>query len=389
MADTLFLIDTFSLLFQVFHAIPTMTSPQGQPTNALFGITRDLQNIIRTHQPTHLICALEGEGPGTRNKLFTEYKANRSETPADLLSQIPRLFELIEAFNIPCIKLDGWEADDVIATLARQAAEKGMEVRIVTSDKDARQLIGPQVQLYNPRKNVFMTEKELADDWGIRPDQVIDFQSLVGDSVDNVPGVPLVGPKKARALLEEYGTLENVLSHADDVSGAKLKQNLKEYADQALLSRKLVTLNQELPLDLDFDAARVSAPNREKLLALFQEFGFKRFSEELQPATQNKIEQTWEVIRTTKEFEAWFKELKKQKEFCFDLETTSLTALQADIVGWAFCWKENHGYYLPVNSPDSDHLDGELVATRLKPILEDPEIAKINQNIKYDMLVLR
>ncbi|QDU81525.1 DNA polymerase I [Polystyrenella longa] len=389
MADTLFLIDTYSLLFQVFHAIPTMTSPQGQPTNALYGITRDLQNIIRDHQPTHLICALEGAGPATRNDLYPAYKANRSETPPDLKAQIPRLFELIEAYNIPCINVAGWEADDVIATLSRQAAAAGMDVRIVTSDKDARQLITPQVRLYNTRKNTFMTEKELADDWGIRPDQVIDFQALVGDSVDNVPGVPLVGPKKAKILLEQFDTLENVLANADQAKGAKLQQNLKEFAEQALLSRQLVTLNQELPLDVDFEAARVTEPNREKLLELFQEFGFRRFSEEIQPAVENKVEQTWEIIDTPAKFEPWFKKFQEQQEFCVDLETTSLTALQADIVGWAFCWEANHGYYLPVNSPGSAHLDADLVASKFKPILEDPTVSKINQNIKYDMLVLR
>ena len=390
MADTLFLIDTYSLMFQVFHALPIMTSPQGQPTNAIFGITRDLQNIIRDHAPTHLICAIEGKGPATRNELFNEYKANRSETPADLVPQIPRIFEVIEAFNIPCIRHDGWEADDVIATLARQASEAGMEVRIVTSDKDARQLISPRVQIYNPRKNTFMTEKELAADWGIRPDQVIDFQSLVGDKVDNVPGIPLVGPKKAQALLEEFGTLEEVLANADKARGAKLQQNLREFADQALLSRQLVRLNQQLPLEIDFDAARVSEPNREKLHELFVEFGFKRLSEEMAPAaTEPKVEQTWEIIDTPELFDAWFKQLEQQQEFCVDLETTSLTALQAEIVGWAFCWESHHGYYLPVNSPGKRHLDAEMVAAKLKPLLEDPAIAKVNQNIKYDMLVLR
>jgi DNA polymerase-1 len=194
-------------MFQVFHAIPPMTSPAGLPTNAVFGFSRDLMNLLKVHKPTWLICAMESPGPGARDALYPAYKANRSEMPEDLRPQIALLKEVIQAFDIPLIDSAGWEADDVIATLTRQAVEQGFTVCIVTSDKDARQLLGPQVRIYNLRKNTYLNEADLWQDWGVRPNQVVDFQSLVGDAVDNVPGVPLVGPKKAAAMLQAYDTL--------------------------------------------------------------------------------------------------------------------------------------------------------------------------------------
>ena len=276
MPDTVFLIDTFSLMFQVFHGLPPMTSPAGLPTNAVFGFSRDLVSLLQTHRPTWLICAMESVGVGKREELYPAYKANRSPMPEDLRPQIPLLIETVEAFGIPVVHCDGWEADDVIATLTRQGVARGHQVRIVTSDKDARQLLGPQVQILNLRKNTYLDEAALLADWGVRPDQVVDFQALVGDAVDNVPGVPLVGPKKASALLKDYETLEGVLANADKAPGAKLKENLKVFADQARLSQTLVRLNQELELNFDWEASRNPQPDVPALQALFRRFGFGR-----------------------------------------------------------------------------------------------------------------
>ncbi|WP_397570271.1 DNA polymerase I [Schlesneria sp. T3-172] len=281
MSGTVYLIDTFSLMFQVFHAIPPMTSPAGLPTNAVFGFSRDLITLLKVHQPAWLICAMDSSGPGTRDALYSQYKANRKEMPEDLRPQVELLKEVIRAFNLPLIEMSGWEADDVIATLTRQAVEQGHQVRIVTSDKDARQLLGPQVQLYNIRKNSYLNEEGLLLDWGIRPDQVVDFQSLVGDAIDNVPGVPLVGPKKAAGMLKEFGTLENVLANADKAAGAKLRENLKTYADQAYLSRQLVRLNQQLPIDFSWDPAQRLSPDVGRLQEMFRRFGFRRLIDEV------------------------------------------------------------------------------------------------------------
>ena len=276
MPDTVFLIDTFSLMFQVFHGLPPMTSPAGLPTTAVVGFSRDLVSLLQTHRPTWLICAMESVGVGKREELYPAYKANRSPMPEDLRPQIPLLIETVEAFGIPVVHCDGWEADDVIATLTRQGVARGHQVRIVTSDKDARQLLGPQVQILNLRKNTYLDEAALLADWGVRPDQVVDFQALVGDAVDNVPGVPLVGPKKASALLKDFETLEGVLANADKAPGAKLKENLKVFADQARLSQTLVRLNQELELNFDWEASRNPQPDVPALQALFRRFGFGR-----------------------------------------------------------------------------------------------------------------
>ncbi len=417
MSELLYIVDTFSLVFQVFHALPEMTGPAGQPTNAVFGFARDLQFLRDEKKPTYLICAMDSKGPGERNGWYEQYKANRTEMPEDLVPQIPLILEVIDGFNIPVIDCPGWEADDVIATIVKQAIEKGIDVRIVTSDKDARQLLGPHVELYNVRKNSFYNEQSLKEDWGIRPDQVIDFQALVGDSVDNVPGVPLVGPKKAQALIEQFGTLEEVLAHADEAPGAKLRENLKNFGAQAMLSRRLVTLHPDLPLKVDWEKARLTPPDKKRLGTLFTKFGFRRLASEMfegagtdgdagddsaaagesapitsseQKISRTKTEPEWETIDTEKRFQEFLAELKQQKSFCVDLETTSKNPTEADIVGWAFSWQDNLGYYLPVDAPKgSKKLDPKKTLASLKPLLEDPNVEVINQNIKYDMIVLR
>ena len=281
MSKTLYAIDVFSLVFQVFHAIPPMTGTSGQPTNAVFGFTRDLLTILRLRKPDYMICAMDLPGRGVREDIYQEYKANRDEMPDELRPQIPLIVEIIKGFGIPVIGLEGWEADDILATLARRSEAEGIQANIVTSDKDARQLISPLVRLYNVRKDKFMDEPDLVADWGVRPDQVVDFQALVGDKVDNVPGVPLVGPKKASALLNEFGTLEDVLANADKARGKKLQENLKTYADQARVSRQLVELNTQLEFELDWDKAVAGQVNADKLTELFRECGFRRFIDEI------------------------------------------------------------------------------------------------------------
>ena len=418
MSNPVYILDVFSLVFQVFHGLPPMTGPAGQPTNAVFGFTRDVMNLLRDHQPSHLFCAMDSPGKGIRNDWYPEYKANRDAMPEDLVPQITMIEDVIAGFGLPVLRLDGWEADDIFATLAKRASEAGHEVRIVTSDKDARQLINSRVQLYHIRKDEFQDEEFVQEQWGIRPDQVIDFQSLVGDSVDNVPGMPLVGPKKARTLLEQYGTLDEVLAHADEVNGKKLKENLVTFADQSRLSRRLVTLYDDLPLELDWDAQQVGPPDVDRLTSLFNEFGFRSFPAELRklvdadgkrPAGETtaseatgdgggsaqgqlfgQTDRRWTLVDTSGQFDTFLEELSAQDKICFDLETTGLDELTADIVGWAFCWEPGHGWYVPVRGPEGSRvLDPDTVRDALRPVIENEEIEKTNQNIKYDMLVLR
>ncbi|MEW4488285.1 DNA polymerase I [Thalassoglobus sp. JC818] len=398
MAETLYIIDTFSLVFQVFHAIrQPMTGTRGQPTNAVYGFTGDIQHLLKEKSPTHIICAMESATPQERVAIYTEYKANRDEMPDDLRPQIPMILDVVEGYGIPIVSYPGWEADDVIATVATRAAAEGMDVCVVTSDKDIRQLLSPKIKIYSIRKRSFFDEENLWDEWGVRPDQVIDFQSLVGDSVDNVPGVPLVGPKKAQMLLEKFETLDAVLENADQAPGKKLASNLKEFADQARMSKELVALKTDLPIELSWDDCRVQAPDHERLLELFRDFGFRRYANEMETEIQKgagpdpEVEsRSWRTISTSKEFNDFLKDLQKEDEFCVDLETTSVDPLQADIVGWAFCWKAHQSFYLPVDGPPgSATLNADEVLAALKPILEDPTKTIVNQNIKYDYLVLR
>lgn len=407
MSQLLYLIDTYSLVFQVFHGIPAMTSPKGEPTNAIFGFVRDLQGILRNQRPTHMILALEGEGPGERSSVFADYKANRSEMPADLRTQIPRILEVVDAFGIPTFSHEGWEADDVIATLTHQAVEDGFEVRIVTSDKDARQLVGPRVKLFNCRKNLFLDEAFLLEDWGVRPEQVTDFQGLVGDSTDNIPGVPKVGPAAARELLAQFGTLESVLARVAEIAPSRvinktIRANLETYADQARLSKQLATLKTDLPLDFDWEKAAVTPPDTQRLRTLFTGLGFKRLVEDLkatepttEPVVTDKpaaapVERRWRTIDSPEKFAAFVSDLRKQKKFCLDLETTDLDPNRAEIVGWAFCWEAGNAAYLPVaGPPGAAVLDATAVLEALKPILENPAVEIGNQNVKYDLIVLR
>ncbi|MFO1006415.1 MAG: DNA polymerase I [Planctomycetaceae bacterium] len=399
MSDTLYIVDTLSLVFQVYHAIrQPMTGSRGQPTNALFGFTGDLEHLIKEKKPTHLICAMDSKGEGERNKIYAEYKAHREAPPEDLQVQIPLVLDLIRAYNIPVVIVPGWEADDVIATLATRAAANGMDVRLVTNDKDARQLLSDKIKIYSIRKKRMYDIEDLEKEWGIRPDQVVDFQSLMGDSVDGVPGVPQVGPKTATALIQEFGTLENVLANADKVKGKKVSQNLKEFAHLAHTSRELVRLHRELPIELDWDTARVHEPDWPKLVELFTDYGFRRYTAEAQSqlaksSTQAAAEiptRDWKIVHTEEEFEKFLAALKQQSKFCIDLETTSLNAMEAEIVGWAFCWQAGVGYYIPVDGPSgSKTLNRSKVLVALKPIIEDPARTAINQNIKYDMLVLK
>ncbi|SFI53087.1 DNA polymerase I [Planctomicrobium piriforme] len=428
MADTLYIVDTFSLVFQVYHAIrQPMTGTRGQPTNAVFGFVGDLQHLLRDKQPTHLAFAMESAEPGERLAIYEEYKANRSAMPDDLRPQIPMIMDVLAGYRVPVISHSGWEADDVIATLAVQAAERGFEVRIVSNDKDLRQLIAPRVKIYHIRKKQFMDEQHLLEEWGIRPDQVIDFQSLVGDSVDNVPGVPGVGPKTARTLLERFGTLDEVLAHADEAPGKKLVENLKTFADQARMCRELVRLRTDLPLQMDWSQLSVESPDTKRLYDLFTDYGFRRYAQDMQsstlpPPARSKQQQSlfgadddddsarpptvekeaspiagphdvpraWGIIDTPREFEALLTKLQAEQTICVDLETTSTDPLQADIVGWAIAWKTGEAFYLPVaGPPGSQLLSPDVVVNGMKPILEDAARTIINQNIKYDWLVLR
>jgi DNA polymerase-1 len=256
-----YILDAYSLIYQVFHAIPLMTSPSGQPTQAVFGIFRDLLNLIRDRKPDYLAAAFDGAGPVFRSDLFADYKAQRSAMPDDLVPQIPVIRRVFDGFRVPVLIHQGMEADDVIATLARRGEERGLDVYICTADKDARQLLGDHIRIYNLRKQSVLDVAALKADWGVGPGQVVDLLSLTGDTSDNVPGVPGIGLKTGAKLLEEFQTLDNLLANIDKVSGSKRKENLQAFAETARLARTLVTLRDDLELPLDWEALRIQAPD--------------------------------------------------------------------------------------------------------------------------------
>jgi len=395
---TICAVDSFSLLFQVFHAMPEMTSPSGEPVAAVYGFVRDMLQLLETHRPDALICAFDLPGPTFRNDLYEDYKADRGEMPEELASQIPKIREVLEALGVPVLACPGFEADDVLATVARLCDEQSATCLVVTGDKDCRQLITERVSVYNIRKNALYDAAALAADWGIRPDQVVDFQSLVGDKVDNVPGIPLIGPKIAQELLAKYDTLEAVLDHADEVAGAKRRQNLIEYRDQALLSRKLVRLDTQVPLTPDWGAARVGDIDHERLGELFQNFGFRSLGQRAaeldghSSSGQAKLNQAadYHLVDTVEELDKLVATLAEQKLISVDTETTDINPRSAEIVGYALAYQPCEGYYVAVRGPADDTvLEPALVADKLRPLLENPNIAKIGQNLKYDQVVLR
>jgi DNA polymerase I len=420
----LILIDAHGLIFQVFHAIrDRMTGPSGVPTNALFGFTRDLL-FLRSQKPEYLVCAYDCTEHTFRNDLAPDYKAHRDPMPDDLSVQIPLIHKALAALGVPTVTHHHYEADDVLATVAAAAEKRGLDVWICSSDKDCRQLITDRVRMFNLRKRAEFGKKELLDDWGVAPEQVVDLQTLVGDSVDNVKGVPGIGIKTGAKLLQEFGTLDNLLGRLAEVPGKK-GESIQASLPYLETTRKLVRLATDVPIDLKWDEWRLQPINNAQVQAFFQEWGFHTLLRQFRETSSNPVsgprqgtlfsddlfvgsentspngdgtstvppsgwQATYHLVDTAARFEDFFSELAKQKRFAFDLETTGLEPLRCEIVGYAFCWKQGEAWYLPVRGPDSDpRLDPHATLQRLKPLLEDLAIEKVNQNVKYDLLVLR
>ncbi|WP_428303751.1 DNA polymerase I [Lacipirellula sp.] len=402
---TIYVVDSYSLIFQVFHAMSgsELTSPRGEPVGAVYGFTRDLVQLMERKQPTALLCAFDLSGPTFRHEMYDSYKADRSEMPEALVSQIPKIREVVQAMGIPVVDYPGFEADDVMATVARLCEEGGARCLLVTADKDCRQLLTSQTAIYNIRKDLEYGGTELYGDWGIAPEQVVDFQSLVGDKIDNVPGVPLIGPKIAKELLEKYGSLENVLDHAGEVGG-KRSQNLIEHREAALLSRKLVELDKNVPIAVDWSSARIGGFDEARLADLFRDYGFRGLAERVMAVAGATTAKTpgqlipavsdwdgdYQVVDTPEALAVLISQMEQQEQLSIDTETTAISPRIAEVVGYSFAWRPGQAFYVPVRGPEGDRvLDPAETAAALKPIFENPAITKIGQNIKYDIIVLR
>ena len=393
---TVFVIDAHNLIYQLFHALPEMTGPRGEPVGAVFGFARDLFFLLEQQKPDYCFCAFDLPGDTFRHELYAEYKMNRSAMPDDLIPQIAMIRSMLAGFRIPALGLPGYEADDILATVAHITEQLGGQCRLVTSDKDCRQLITDHVALYNIRKNQVFDAPALEKDWGIRPQQVVDFQAITGDSTDNVPGVPGLGPGFAKKLLEKHGSLDAAIEAQGDGLGPKRRQAFNENVELARLSRKLVRLDSHVPVPIDWQGGRVEGVDGPALAALFRQFNFRALTEKAAALAAEvsepvaRREPTYRLVATPEAFQAFVDELGRQKCISVDTETTHLWPRWAEIVGYSFAWKEDEAWYVPVRAPEGDPcLDPAQVLEALRPILEDPSIHKIGQNLKYDYVVLR
>ena len=394
--QTVVVIDSHSLIYQLFHAMAPMSSPSGFPVAAVYGFLRDVADLRQRLQPAFMWCAFDVSGETFRNSIYELYKAHRDPMPDELRLQIPLIQKGLQALGVGLVGVEGFEADDVLATLASIVAGGDGKCVLVTADKDCRQLLSDRVILYNIRKDEMFGPEELMVTWGVRPDQVVDFQSLVGDSVDNIPGVPLVGPKLAAQLLAQFGSLENVLANADKVAGQKRADNLKNFRAQALLSRELVRLRTDVPLELDWGSANFSRKDVAALDSLFKELGLRRLSERLlgkDPIPEEEPE-TWETqykcVVTREDLAELVRHLKAAKIIAFDTETTSTNPRDAEPVGYSFAWGPGLAAYVPLRGPGhSVVLPAAEINAAIAPIMANALIQKVGQNLKFDIVVMR
>ncbi len=386
----LFLIDGSSYIYRAYFAIRHLSNSRGEATNAIYGFTNMLLKVVREQQPDHLAVIFDAKGPTFRKQLYPDYKAHRAQMPEDLVPQIPVIKEVVRAFNMPAIEKQGFEADDIIATLAKQFAAEGMEVTVVTGDKDLMQVVSEKIRLLDTMKDQVSGLAEVAARFGGTPDKVIEVQALAGDSSDNIPGVPGVGEKTAVKLIQEFGSVENLLAHLDQVKG-KLQVKLREHAELARLSKQLVTLKDDVPLDLDYDNFALTPPDNAALTTLFKELEFHKLLQEFS-SDERASGEGYRGVLTEAELDALVAELERAERFAFDTETTSLDAVRADLVGVSFAVRPGEAWYIPVGHyylGVPEQLDRTMVLERLRPLFEDPQKPKIGQNAKYDALVLR
>jgi DNA polymerase-1 len=393
----LILVDGSSYLYRAFHALPSLGNSKGQPTGAIYGVANMLRRLQKDYQTAHLAVVFDAKGKTFRDELYDQYKAHRPPMPDELRGQIAPLHELIRAMGLPLLIIDGVEADDVIGTLAVQATAHGMDTVISTGDKDMAQLVNTQVTLVNTMDNTTLNEQGVTDKFGIPPALIVDYLTLVGDSVDNVPGVPKVGPKTAVKWLQEFGSLDDVMAQAEKVGG-KVGENLRASLDYLPLSRRLVTIKCDVALPLGPEDLTVQPPDTARLIQLVGELEFKSWLSELltskptvaeTPASASDAE--FHIVQDVESFNAWLQKLQQAELFAFDTETTSLDYMQARIVGVSFAVEAGSAAYVPVAHDDplgGAQLDREFVLEALRPLLEDPRKPKLGQNLKYDMSVL-
>lgn len=408
--QTMVLIDGSYYLFRAYHAIRELTNAEGEPTNAIYGVINMVQKHLTEGGPDYFAIVFDAKGKTFRSDLYAEYKANRPPMADDLACQIQPLHDLIRAMGIPLLSIEGVEADDVIATLSRQAANKGIKTIVSTGDKDLAQMVNDKIHLINTMSNVYLDTAGVEDKFGIPPEKIIDYLTLMGDTVDNVPGVPKVGPKTAVKWLKEYGSLDEIIARADEIKG-KVGENLREFLPQLPLSRELVTLKYDVELEVTPEDLIISEPDNSALKKMYKRWNFRTWLSQLEendnngqqaitpqaktetlnkPSESQRVETAYETILTSEQFDAWLTKLEAADLISIDTETTSLEYMEAKIVGISFAVEENHAAYVPLQHDYADapeQLPLDTILAKLKPILEDENKKKIGQNLKYDLEV--
>ena len=395
MSKQLVLVDGSSYLYRAFHAMPNLANSRGESTGAVYGIVNMLRRLMREYDTPYFVVVFDAPGKTFRDRLYSAYKANRPSMPDELRSQIDKVNAVIGAMGLPLLSVPDVEADDVIGTLARQASACGMETVIVSGDKDLAQLVDAKVCMCDSMKDVVYDVEGVKTKFGVPPDRIVDFLALVGDTSDNIPGVPKVGPKTAVRWLQEYGSLDDLLAQADTVSG-KVGENLRASLEQIPLSYELATVKCDVALDKGPEDLKIGAPDEETLRQLYAELEFKTWLSELGGLNEAQedgasVSAEYETVLDKKSFSRWLKRLSKAPLFAFDTETTSIDAMRARIVGVSFAVKPGEGAYVPLAHDYLDapsQLNREEVLEALRPLLEDPDQEKVGQNLKYDCTVL-
>ena len=393
------LVDGSSYLFRAYYAMPELTSPNGHPTGAVRGVISMMRRLGRDYPGSLLVVVFDAPGKTFRDDLYSDYKANREAMPVDLKEQIEPIHDIIEAMGLPLIMESGVEADDVIGTLARQAERASKELVISTGDKDMAQLVSEYVTLVNTMTDTVMDRDGVQDKFSVTPEQIIDYLALMGDTVDNIPGVPKVGPKTAAKWLKEYGTLESVIENADQIGG-KVGENLRASLAQLPLSKQLTTIKCDVKLESGLFDLESRAPDDKKLEEIFSRLGFKAWLDEApiptgpdeSSAIRESVPTSYETVLDNQTLRKLVKQLAEAGSFSFDTETTSLSYMDAELVGLSFSWKPGKAAYIPVAHEEEGAFIEQLplkdVLYEIKPLLESQDLMKIGQNIKYDINVL-
>jgi DNA polymerase-1 len=399
------LVDGSSYLFRAYHALPPLTTSKNHPTGAIKGVISMIRRLEQDFPGSKMVVVFDAKGKTFRHELYEEYKANRPPMPEDLACQIEPIHEIVKAMGLPLLTVTGVEADDVIGTLANEATSKGIDVVVSTGDKDMAQLVSDHVTLINTMTETRMDRDGVVEKFGVTPEQIVDYLALVGDKVDNIPGVNKCGPKTAVKWLQSYETLDGVIEHADEIKG-KIGEYLREATETLPLSRELATIRTDVELDFGLEDLKLREQDDQQLLELFKEYELRSWIAELEegetssagnaqssdekpnPETGNK---DYSVITDQKDLDQWLGRLKSADLFAFDTETTSLRYIDAEIVGVSFAIKPGEAAYVPLGHDymgAPDQLDRDTVLDQLKPLLENPDLAKVGQNLKYDKNVL-